>query len=153
MFHGSGGDAAAFAVQTPILTRVAVEQGYFLVFPEGIPTTGSTMRCRERTWNSGTCCGEAYIKNVDDTGFIKAVINDLLEHYAELIDKDRVYVTGSSNGGSMALRIGCELADMVAAAAPQIASLEARFVRRVFVDHDTWVADCARSTHSTMRLI
>eukprot|EP00041_Stephanoeca_diplocostata_P010767 m.172484 g.172484 ORF g.172484 m.172484 type:complete len:415 (+) comp18287_c0_seq2:49-1293(+) len=126
MFHGSGGDAAAFAVQTPVLTRAATEQGYFLVFPEGIPKTGSSMRCRERTWNSGTCCGEAYIKNVDDTGFIKAVIHDLFEHYAGQIDKDQLFVTGSSNGGSMALRIGCELADLVRAAAPQIGSLEAR---------------------------
>ena len=32
--HGNGADAAAFALQTPDLTREAPARGYFLVFPE-----------------------------------------------------------------------------------------------------------------------
>jgi poly(3-hydroxybutyrate) depolymerase len=38
------------------------------------------------------------------------------------IDKDRIYVTGWSNGGFMTWRLVCELGDQIRAAAPFAAS-------------------------------
>jgi len=48
--------------------------------------------------------------------FILELINRLNTDYA--FDQQRIYVTGFSNGASMAFRVGAELADRVAAIAP-----------------------------------
>jgi polyhydroxybutyrate depolymerase len=44
----------------------------------------------------------------------------LIDHFkaTDGVDPDRVYVTGHSRGGMMSYRIGCEMADVVAAIAP-----------------------------------
>src|SRR5713226_6114518 len=68
------------------------------------------------TWNSGNCCGYAMQNNVDDVAFLRALI-DKLEHDYSVFFK-RIFVTGISNGGMMSYRIGCELADKIAAIAP-----------------------------------
>jgi polyhydroxybutyrate depolymerase len=82
--------------------------GYIVVYPQG---TGSTTG-----WNAGACCGEAASKNVDDVGFVGAML-DALE--ADLcIDPHRVFATGMSNGGFLSHRLACELADRIAAVAP-----------------------------------
>jgi polyhydroxybutyrate depolymerase len=52
----------------------------------------------------------------DDVAFISAVIDRL--EATDLVDPDRVYVTGLSRGGMMTYRLGCELSDRVAAIAP-----------------------------------
>ena len=56
-FHGNGGDAASLAMQTPHLSTLGPREGYFLIYAEGVQTPGSRLRCQERSWNSGTCCG------------------------------------------------------------------------------------------------
>jgi polyhydroxybutyrate depolymerase len=69
-----------------------------------------------RTWNAGGCCGPARRRNVDDIAFMRAIIE---RFETELpIDRDRVFVTGISNGGMLAYRLGGELADEIAAIAP-----------------------------------
>jgi len=68
------------------------------------------------TWNSGNCCAYAMEHQVDDVGFLRALIDKLESEYA--VDARRVYVTGISNGGMMSYRAACELADKVAAIAP-----------------------------------
>jgi polyhydroxybutyrate depolymerase len=68
------------------------------------------------TWNGGDCCGPAMRKGSDDVAFISELIDDLVEH--QRVDPNRVYVTGISNGGIMAHRIGCELSTKVAGIAP-----------------------------------
>jgi polyhydroxybutyrate depolymerase len=69
-----------------------------------------------RTWNAGGCCGPARKRNIDDVAFVRAMIG---RFKAELpIDGDRVFVTGISNGGMLAYRLGGELADEIAAIAP-----------------------------------
>ena len=123
MLHGSGGDAASFAMQTPLLTAGAVERGYFAVFPEGVEAPGSKLRCRERTWNSGQCCGEAFLTKADDVGFLVRVVEDVRRTFPSASASD-AFVAGSSNGGSMALRLACERPGLVKAAVPQISSYE-----------------------------
>jgi len=72
------------------------------------------LRARLPTWKAGNCCGTAL--NVDDVGFIKAVIERVSARYN--VHPDSVYVTGIYNGGMMAHRIGCGLTAIIAAIGP-----------------------------------
>jgi len=61
----------------------------------------------------------------DDIGFIDTLLDELEATYC--IDRSRIYVTGFSNGGMMAQRLGCELNHRLAAIAPQHGQLALGF--------------------------
>jgi len=90
------------------MSRKADAEGFIAVYPRG---TG-----RLPTWNAGGCCGAAMENRVDDTGFLREMIEALEREYP--VDARRVYATGISNGAMMSYRLGCELADKVAGIAP-----------------------------------
>jgi polyhydroxybutyrate depolymerase len=75
-----------------------------------------------RSWNGGRCCGPAQRRNVDDVGFLTAVIRDLERR--DGIDPQRIYVTGMSNGAIMAYRLACEGPIPLAAIGPVAGDLE-----------------------------
>jgi polyhydroxybutyrate depolymerase len=81
---------------------LADQEGFVVVSPQG---TGFPLR-----WNADPVFQAG---TVDDVQFISDVIADVSEIAA--IDPARIYVSGMSNGGAMANRVGCELADQVAA--------------------------------------
>lgn len=82
-------------------------EGFIVVQPNGVG----------QSWNAGpVCCEPANEDDVDDVGFFLAMI-DALEQDA-CIDPTRIYADGMSNGGYMSHRLGCELADVVAAIGP-----------------------------------
>ncbi len=109
--HGGGGTGAGFQEQNG-MDPVADREGFLVVYPEG---TG-VLPNRLHTWNSGfNCCGYALDNDVDDVGFLRAVIEDLATRTA--IDRGRVYMTGHSNGAMMAYRFAEEAADLVTAIA------------------------------------
>ena len=116
--HGGLGSGGQFAEDAYFDAQA--ERGQFIaVYPDGIKR-GAFFDAR--TWNAGGCCGTAMNEDVDDVAFIETLIGRLV---AELpIDEDRVYVTGHSNGAMMAQRLGCELADRVAAIAVYAGPLE-----------------------------
>jgi polyhydroxybutyrate depolymerase len=58
---------------------------------------------------------------VDDVGFIRRIIDDLIE--TKRGDPARIYVTGLSRGGLMTYTLACALADRVAAAAAAITGM------------------------------
>jgi len=109
--HGGLGTGDQFA-RASGLEAVAAREGFVVVFPDGV----------ERTWNGGRCCGQAAARDVDDAGFLAALIDDFAARLP--IDRARVFVTGHSNGAIMAFRFACERADLVAAVAPVAGSLE-----------------------------
>ena len=92
---------------------------------QGVQTPGSQTRCQERSWNSGTCCDEAYLNDVDDVGFLRDILEDIFHRYPS-VDRTRVFATGSSNGGSMTVRLACGLPSYLAGVAPEIGSFEGR---------------------------
>jgi polyhydroxybutyrate depolymerase len=97
------------------LDVTADRERFLVVYPEAI----------ERDWSYGrpiikampTVNGEP----ADDLGFIRAIIDNLIE--TKRADPDRIYVTGLSRGGLMTFTIACALADRIAAAAPLITGM------------------------------
>lgn len=81
-------------------------RGFIAVWPDGVGGA----------FNGYGCCLQGNALNIDDVGFARRIILALKGHAA--IDDARVFVTGISNGGSMAHRMACEAADLVRAAAP-----------------------------------
>jgi poly(3-hydroxybutyrate) depolymerase/peptidoglycan/LPS O-acetylase OafA/YrhL len=64
------------------------------------------------SWNDGVCCGAAHRDGVDDYAFLTAVV--ARTRVMPEVDPTRVYVAGYSNGGKMALAVGCRLPRLVA---------------------------------------
>lgn len=109
-FHGGGGNARMEKWYTR-MDETAARGGFIAVYPNG---TGG-FAGRLLTWNAGTCCGSAAAKNVDDVGFVLALLGDLAERTP--IDQTRIYATGLSNGSMMAYRLAAEASSRIAAVA------------------------------------
>src|SRR5262249_51070220 len=112
--HGGSGTGEGF----PRLTHhgfddLADRDGWIVVYPDGIG----------KNWNDGRKVerSEAYKKNIDDVGFISALIDELTSNHA--VDRKRVYATGISNGGFMSQRLARDLSSKIAAIAPVAANL------------------------------
>lgn len=80
--------------------------GFLVAYPDGV----------SRAWNAGSCCATPMKNNIDDVGFIKAVVEDVAKSQA--IDRQRVYGTGFSNGAMMLYRVACEAPGLFKAIAP-----------------------------------
>lgn len=89
------------------------QAGFIVAFPNGYSRLPGG---KLATWNGGNCCGPARDRNVDDVGFIRAMVDNLGRQLN--IDRKRIYATGMSNGGIMAQRLACDAADMFRAIAP-----------------------------------
>lgn len=110
--HGGGGEALQFEASSR-LTEKANESSFVVVYPEGVKSTGLL---EARTWNAGACCDYARDHNIDDVGFITALIDELGRKYK--INLKKVYATGHSNGGMLTYRLACERSGKIAAIAP-----------------------------------
>ena len=97
-FHGGGGNARHQETYTG-MDSLSDQVGFIVVYPNGTGRLGD----RLLTWNAGTCCGYASDNQVDDVGFVRALVSDLETRLP--IDSQRVYATGFSNGAMMAYRL------------------------------------------------
>jgi polyhydroxybutyrate depolymerase len=113
--HGGFGSGLQLEEQS-LLSDKAELEGFIVVYPDGVPSPLNI-----RTWNAGGCCGYAMNNNIDDVGFISALLDTLIAENA--IDTLRIYATGMSNGGFMSYRLACELSERIAAIAPVSASM------------------------------
>jgi polyhydroxybutyrate depolymerase len=110
-FHGGGGHGAN-EQEYSLMDRLADRENFLAVYPNG---TGQFSK-RLLTWNAGTCCGYAAIQQIDDVGFVRALIDKIAEVLP--IERRRIYATGLSNGAMMAYRLAAEAGDLIAAIAP-----------------------------------
>ncbi len=117
VFHGGTGNAES-AVGSTGFNDVADANGFLVIYPNG---TGPLEEDVFLTWNGGTCCGFANGKDVDDVGFVRAVVGDVQSMVD--VDVSRVYATGMSNGGMLSHRLACEASDLFAAVAPVAGTL------------------------------
>lgn len=119
MLHGGGGNSKEAAYSTQWLAK-AMKEGFGVVFPNGVrpdPTQPASFGDNSQTWNDGSIRSlYAVEKNIDDAGFIRALVADLIRAYP--VDRNRVYATGFSNGAAMAFRLAAECSDIFAAVAP-----------------------------------
>lgn len=116
VLHGGGGNDDNAARMTGMSAK-ADRENFIVVYPDGSGRLGDKLL----TWNSGNCCGYAAENNIDDVGFIRALIGKLQTQYP--IDAQRIYVTGMSNGAMMAHRLACEASDLIAAIGPVAGAL------------------------------
>jgi polyhydroxybutyrate depolymerase len=110
VLHG-GGQSPNSAEKMSGMSAKADEKHFIAIYPSG---TGRLSAMP--TWNSGNCCGYAMQNNIDDVGFLRALIEKLERDYS--VDRKRIYFTGISNGAMMSYRIACELSEQTAAIAP-----------------------------------
>ena len=101
-------------------SALADEEGFVVVYPNGIGLFGFL-----RHWNAGFCCGRAMDVEWNDTGFLLGLIDLLTEHL--VIDKQRIYLVGMSNGGMLAHRFAAEYPDRIAAVTLVSAAVGARW--------------------------
>jgi polyhydroxybutyrate depolymerase len=99
--HGQGKDQAKLSG----FDQVADRHGFIVVYPDGVG----------ESWNALAGSGEAQELEVDDVGFVGALIDYLMERYT--IDPRRIYASGMSNGGAFVHRLGCEMSGRFAAIA------------------------------------
>jgi polyhydroxybutyrate depolymerase len=110
-FHGGGGNPQSMR-RLSGLNAKSDEAGFIVVYPYG---TGR-LENQFLTFNGGNCCGYAMENQIDDVGFVRALLDDLAA--VTQIDPRCVYATGLSNGGIISYRVAAELADRIAAIAP-----------------------------------
>jgi len=114
MLHGGGGSGSAQELLSKGgFNRIADREGIVVLYPDGVG----------RNWNDGRSGvnSPAFKENVDDVGFLTALVDRMADRYA--IDRQRVFVTGMSNGGFMSFRLACDSAGTFRAAAPVVAGL------------------------------
>ena len=111
VIHGGGGNPGVMRYISR-MNEVADEHGFIVIYPAG---TGS-YKDRLLYWNSGPVRKDERFRNVDDVGFISAVIDDAESFFT--VDAQRIYATGISNGGQMAYRLAAQLSTRIAAVAP-----------------------------------
>ena len=107
--HGGGGDMEHMARDDlyGLITK-SDQAGFIAVFPNGFSRLRSG---KIATWNAGNCCGAARDRNIDDVGFLRAVIAQVAAQAP--VDRSRVFAIGMSNGGMMAYRLACEASDLL----------------------------------------
>ncbi len=102
--HGRGGTARGmdkFSNMNPI----ADEKNFIVVYPDGY----------KRSWHDDRNSGPASDDNIDDINFFNQLLDQVETDY--VVDKNRIYACGMSNGGFMSLSLACHLSNRIAACA------------------------------------
>lgn len=114
VLHGGGGSGSGQELLTKGgFNRIADREGLIILYPDGV----------DRNWNDGRAGvkSRAFTDNTDDVGFLTALVEKISREHG--IDRQRVFVTGMSNGGFMSFRLACDAAGTFLAAAPVVAGL------------------------------
>ena len=109
LLHGYGGSGdwqESYMQFGPLVDQY----GFFYLHPDGTEDTLGL-----QFWNASDACCDFYGSGVDDSGYLRALIDEMKSLYN--IDDRRVYFVGHSNGGFMSYRMACDNADTVAAIA------------------------------------
>ena len=98
-----------------------------LLVPNGVNARTGDAKGDNQSWNDGRV-KVPRLPETDDVGFITSLIEQTRRTYE--VSSDRVFITGSSNGGMMTYRMVIERPELFAAAASAIANLPEHFVSR-----------------------
>ncbi len=118
--HGFMDDARIMEIYTGF-SRKADEEGFIVVYPyayrRGFFSAPS--------WNSTFCCAWAYDHNVDDLGFLKEMIKQVIGQGG--INESRIYVAGISNGAMIGSLLALDMNDKVAGFAQVAGAVGAKY--------------------------
>jgi len=117
VLHGGGGHPEN-AQNMSQFDIIAAREKFIVVYPGG---TGGMPGGRLLTWNAGHCCAYALDNKVDDVGFIRTIIDQMVA--SGRADPKRIYVTGMSNGAMMSHVLARELPDRIAAISPIVGAI------------------------------
>ncbi len=96
---------------------LADSERFIVVYPEGLNGAYN-----KPTWND--CRADCIVNSdADDVTFLEVLLDHISGKYN--VDQNRIYVSGTSNGGFMALRLAVELSGKIAAVAAVAASMPA----------------------------
>lgn len=108
-----------------ILTRLSIYKdilGFMILTPQG-----RTDRDGNTFWNGGNFCCDFYETGVDDTLYMKNLIDYIASHPDfNRVDTRRIYYFGHSNGGFFAYKMACAYPNYVTAVGTLGASLDLR---------------------------
>jgi polyhydroxybutyrate depolymerase len=90
------------------LTAESDRRGFLYAMPDGTAQADG-----DRFWNATEACCDFQRSGVDDSGYLRRLIDTVISSYP--VDASRVYVIGHSNGGFMAHRMACEHASVITA--------------------------------------
>jgi len=101
-FHGYGSNAGQ-QMNYGNFRPIADTAGFIIVHPQGTIDNSNSTHFNVGWGGSGT----------DDVGFTSALIDSISNDY--MINQDRIYSSGMSNGGFMSFHLACNLSDRIAA--------------------------------------
>ncbi len=114
--HGLGDNANNF--QGVGFNQIANTQNFIAVYPNALtdPLLGA----------SGWSAGVNPLNNIDDVGFLNALLDTIQREYS--VDTNRIFVCGFSLGGFMTHRLACESGERIAAIASVAGTMPAPLV-------------------------
>lgn len=120
LLHGHGGSVDQIMGVTPrrqapyrLWMPIADREGLILIIPDGLVSPDG-----KQGWNDARNIPTNPDSN--DVDFLNTLIETVAESYP--IDFNRVYATGTSNGGHMVLRLAAEMSEKFAAVAAVVAA-------------------------------
>jgi polyhydroxybutyrate depolymerase len=105
LLHGYTSSGAGHEAYLGFLPLVD-ELSFIYLYPDG-----TTNPAGARFWNATEACCDFYRSGVDDSGYLRSLIDTIRSRYT--IDPARVFLVGHSNGGFMSYRMACEHAEVV----------------------------------------
>jgi polyhydroxybutyrate depolymerase len=116
VFHGGGGNGSGMASLTKFDILAELKK-FIVVFPDGVGNS----------WNDGrhNLASQAYLLNVDDVGFVDAMIETISLEFP--VDQKKIYATGMSNGATFCHFLAAHRASTFAAIAPVVGGLAIPF--------------------------
>ena len=118
MLDGRGGTPWT-AMKTTGWSEKADHEKFIVVYPEALrlnPKGPQHFLENPQMWTTGSSIYGKHTIEVDDLGFLRAVITDVKSRFP--IDASRVYMTGFSNGAAMTFRFALEAPELLTAIAP-----------------------------------
>jgi polyhydroxybutyrate depolymerase len=112
MLHGAFGSGEQ-AERAYGWDQLADAAKFIVAYPDGL----------SERWNVHGCCGEPARENIDDVGFITAMVDQI--GAAMGVDRSRIYATGISNGGMMSYTLACNTAVFAAIGPDSATQLDA----------------------------
>ena len=116
LFHGHSSDNTKLIEMTPykVWLNKAETENIILAIPKGLYTSEE-----EKGWND--CRSDAETNsNADDIMFISTLIEEITTSYQA--NPNRVYISGSSNGGHMCIKLAQEIPEKITAFASIVSS-------------------------------